>query len=80
MGNGQALQVEGVVNDLSMKIQSHTLNFSVFLSPIAGSEIILGGSWLATLGAHMVDYSTLSIQFYHNGQFITLHGEKNSTP
>lgn len=51
-------------------------NSFFFLLPIAGAEIILGAAWLATLGAHIVDYSKLSIHIYHNGQFITLQGDK----
>lgn len=68
--------MEGYINKLPVKVQGYTLRMSVFPLPIAGAEIILGAAWLATLGAHMVDYSTLSIQFYHNGQFVTLHGDK----
>lgn len=74
--NRQVLEVEGYINKLPVKVQGYTLRMSVFPLPIAGAEIILGAAWLATLGAHMVDYSTLSIQFYHNGQFVTLHGDK----
>lgn len=52
----------------------------MYLLPIAGTELILGASWLATLGPHVADYSTLTIKFYLGGQFITLHGDKPKLP
>lgn len=61
VGYSQALQVEGIIPELPIKVQGHTLYIPIFLWPIAGVEITLGASWLATLGAHIVDYSSFSI-------------------
>lgn len=80
VGDGNALQVEGSIEDLQVTIQGHQLQIPVYLLPIAGAELILGAAWLATLGPHMVDYQSKSIQFYCNQAFITLHGETHSGP
>lgn len=80
VGNGKSLQVEGIIDELQVKNQGFTLKFPVYLLPIVGAEVILGAAWLATLGPHMMDYWTLSIQFYHDNQFITLKGEKQCGP
>ena len=80
MGNGNSLQVERAIDDLQAKVQGYTLKFLVYLLRIAGAEITLGAAWLATLGPHIVDYRALSFQFYHENQFITLHGGRDSGP
>jgi len=41
---------------------------------------VLGTSWLATLGAHISDYSALQLKFYLDNQFITLQGKKTQLP
>lgn len=64
VGDGNSLQVEGLINELKVKIQGCTLTFLVYLLLMAGAEIILCAAWLATLGPHIVDYRLLSLQFY----------------
>lgn len=66
VGNGQFLQVKGLVPEVSLQVQGHTLTLPAYVLTITGADIILGASWLAALGLHMTDYSKLSTQFYHN--------------
>ena len=80
VGNGNALTVEGLIQDLEVKIQGHTLKLPVYLLPISGADLVLGAAWLATIGLHLSDYSTLTLKFYLGNQFITLHGERPSLP
>lgn len=80
VGDGNSLQVEGKVDPLQIKIQGCKLSFPVYLLPIAGAEVIMGASWLATLGAHIMDYRSLSLQFYCDGKFVTLTGDKRQGP
>ena len=75
VGNGSSLQVEGLIGRLHVQVQGNLLQFPAYLLPMAGATIILGVTWLATLGPHIVDYSTL-LQFYYDNKFISLHGEK----
>jgi hypothetical protein len=48
--------------------------------PFSGADLILGSSWLATLGPHIADYSTLSLKFFIDGKFVTLSGVSESLP
>jgi hypothetical protein len=64
VGNGQSLMAEGKISQLSVEIQGHKLVLPVFLLPFSGADLILGSSWLATLGPHIADYSTLSLKFF----------------
>lgn len=80
VGDGNALQVEGKIEELKVKIQECTLKFPLYLLPMAGAEVIIGAAWLATLGAHIMDYRSLTLQFFCEGRFVTLCGEKENCP
>ena len=79
VGNGNSLVVEGLVSKLDVLIQGHALQLSAYLLPVTGVDLVLGIAWLATLGLHISDYSTLTLKFYLDKQFVTLHGEKSTT-
>lgn len=80
VGNGSALQVEGIVQNFQVQVQGHVLKIPVYLLSIEGAEIILGADWLSTLGSHVMNYKDLFIQFYVNDQFVTIYGDKKSGP
>ncbi|XP_039140565.1 uncharacterized protein LOC120277791 [Dioscorea cayenensis subsp. rotundata] len=80
VGNGQTLNVEGQIPELTIDVQGYTLLVLAFVLAIEGADLILGTSWLAKLGPHVVDYDKKVIQFYHNNQFMILKGEKSSKP
>nr|KYP73578.1 hypothetical protein KK1_006221 [Cajanus cajan] len=75
VGNGNYLTCEGRIRQVPLSIQGHTIHLSAFLLPVSGAEIILGASWLSTLGAHVADYSTLTIKFFDGSEFVTLQGD-----
>lgn len=76
VGNRQTLQVERQIQELSVQVQDYTLLVLAYVLDIAGADLILGASWLAKLGPHVVDYDKKVIQFYHNNQFIVLKGDQ----
>lgn len=76
VGDGNALPVEGMINDLEVQIQNHKFTFYVYLLPIVGVDIILGANWLAILGAHITHYSNMTLEFCYNKEFIILKGER----
>ncbi|XP_050877871.1 uncharacterized protein LOC127081688 [Lathyrus oleraceus] len=80
VGNGEIMNAKGVISDLSVKIQGHELKVPVFLLLVAGADMILGASWLATLGPHVADYASLTLKFFLNGKFVMLEGEKVPRP
>nr|KYP37665.1 Transposon Ty3-I Gag-Pol polyprotein [Cajanus cajan] len=80
VGNGNSLTVEGLIQELKVSVQGHTLTLPVYLLPVSGADLVLGASWLATLGPHISDYSALTLKFYLNGEFITLHGDNSKLP
>ena len=80
VGNGSAMVVEGLIKRLEVTIQNHVIELPVYLLPISGADLVLGASWLATVGAHISDYSTLSLKFMLDDKFVTLTGEQNKLP
>ncbi|XP_057425934.1 uncharacterized protein LOC130719329 [Lotus japonicus] len=77
VGNGQILRAEGLIRQIPLQVQGQELKVPVYLLQISGADIILGSTWLATLGPHVADYAALSLKFFQNGHFITLQGEGN---
>lgn len=80
VGDGYSLVGEGVVRNIPVTISGYTIQVDAFVVPIKGSDLVLGASWLATLGAHVADYSTSMIRVLHDGKFHTLQGHKGDSP
>jgi hypothetical protein len=80
VGNGHKMVAEGKISNLTVSVQGQDLKIPVLLLPFAGADLILGSSWLATLGPHVADYSALSLKFFLNGKFVTLQGSDNNIP
>lgn len=51
-----------------------------YLLPVSGADLIIGSSWLATLGPHIADYTTSTLKFFQHDKFIVLQGENNTGP
>ncbi|XP_028775639.1 uncharacterized protein LOC114732519 [Neltuma alba] len=76
IGDRYAMTGEGIVRAVPLQIQGHTITLPTYVLPIAGSDVVIGASWLATLDPHVADYTIGSprIKFFNNGEFVTLHG------
>ncbi|XP_014519802.1 uncharacterized protein LOC106776848 [Vigna radiata var. radiata] len=79
VGNGNSLITEGLVSKLEVMIQGHSLHLPTYLLLVTGADLVLGAAWLATLGPHISDYSTLTLKFYLDNKFVMLHGDKSIT-
>lgn len=56
IGNGETMETEGYIDVLTVIVQNQELHMHVYLLPIVGAALILGSTWLATLGLHLSDY------------------------
>ncbi|WVZ05912.1 hypothetical protein V8G54_019258 [Vigna mungo] len=77
VGNGNYMEFEGLIQDLKLHAQGNVFQLSAFLLPISGADLILGASWLKTIGPHLADYETLQIRFLYGGKFNTLQGDND---
>nr|KYP74492.1 Retrotransposable element Tf2 [Cajanus cajan] len=76
VGNGNSLSTEGKISNLQVQVQGQLLQLPVYLLSVSGADLVLGAAWLATLGPHIADYSSLTIKFYKDKKLVTLRGEK----
>jgi predicted aspartyl protease len=74
VGNGDHLKCAGMCKNVPLSVAEHTFSVSLYVLPIQGADIVLGVQWLQTLGPFVSDHTIPSIQFYYNGQLITLTG------
>ena len=77
VGNGNYMTAEGLVKQLKVQAQGNVFHLPVFLLPISGAYLILGASWLKTIGPYIADYDALQLKFLMNGKFTTLQGHHN---
>ncbi|XP_072086978.1 uncharacterized protein [Arachis hypogaea] len=81
VGDFDVLEVEGYIPALEVNLRGCTVTIpDVFVLHVAGGDLVIGMMWLRTLKAHIVDYDSSFLRFLHNGQFVTVQGEKSHTP
>ena len=73
--NGEQLECEGEVHNISVQIQGHSLYISSYVLLIAVAELVLESQWLTTLDTHLVNYKEHFSTFYINGN-LSLYMEK----
>lgn len=78
--DGHALTVEGLINNVEVKIQGNSIFLPVYLLSVLGVDLVFEASWLSTLGPHILDYSKVTLKFLSNNQFIILYGDYTQLP
>lgn len=61
-------------------LQQNTFTIPMYLMPIQGVDVVLGMSWLRTLGTVTSDFSVPSVTFTHNSSQLTLTGHSHPSP
>ncbi|XP_073300538.1 uncharacterized protein [Primulina huaijiensis] len=80
VGNVDRLITEGVVQQSPLTIQGHTFQPELFVLSLHGADVILGASWLATLGWVRQHYDKLLSEFEYDGKPIQLVGNPPALP
>jgi hypothetical protein len=75
VGSGERLPCSGIAKQVSLTIQSHCINVDFYVLPLKGWDMVLGVSWLATLGPVLTNYASSTFEFNLNGTTITWHGQ-----
>lgn len=78
VGNDSYLQGNSRVRELELDIHGNPVRVSAQVLPVTGTDVVLGATWLATLGPHIADYRAGSIKFYSQDRFVTLIGDKQA--
>ncbi|KAK4394402.1 Retrovirus-related Pol polyprotein from transposon [Sesamum angolense] len=72
VGNGESLHCSSLCSVVPLTIHSQLFTVPSYILPIFGVDVVLGAQWLCTLDPFLSDFSTPSMQFYHNGTLVTL--------
>lgn len=72
------MECASVCEDVLVYIQNHTFKIDLYILPISGANVILEVQWLKTLGPVLTNYNTISMQFFHQDQFVELKGDHTS--
>ena len=74
VASGTKLQTIGYIPQLKMEMQGYKFATEFYLLFLSGCEVILGGSWLKSLGNILWNFEAMTMMFQKNGIFHTLQG------
>jgi len=75
VGNGQIISGQGKVKDVQLHIQGVDIKEEFFLFALGTTDIVLGYSWLATLGDTRINWGRHTLKFKVNEEWVTLVGD-----
>ncbi|GKB20453.1 ty3-gypsy retrotransposon protein [Tanacetum coccineum] len=78
VGNGQSIQCRGVCSNVKLQLKKANFDLPFYIIPVEGADLVLGVSWLGSLGRLSADFSIPEISFKQNGVEHTLVGEPMS--
>nr|KYP47049.1 hypothetical protein KK1_031354 [Cajanus cajan] len=76
--NGEHISCSHVCPLVPIMIQTHEFFVSLYVLPIEGADIVLGLSWLRTLGLVTADFSIPSFSFTHQNQQLTITADSTN--
>lgn len=74
VGSGQELQCTHVCHGVSLTIHNHTFLVDLFVLGLRGTDLVLGAQWLKQLGPVLMNYTNLTMCFFHNNTCVELQG------
>ncbi|GAU40665.1 hypothetical protein TSUD_83440 [Trifolium subterraneum] len=90
LGDGHKVVCKGVCKAIMMKLGPIDIVVDALVLELGGLDMVLGISWLSTLGEVVMDWNALSMQFMYEGKqvrqngggphFMQIEGVENTTP
>lgn len=75
LGDSHRVMSEGVCRGVRIALGTQNFVIDALVLELGGLDVVLGVSWLSTLGKVVMDWKDLSMQFWHNGEMVTLQGQ-----
>jgi hypothetical protein len=75
LGDGHKINSTGVCEGIRMKLGMIEVVVDAFVLELGGLDMVLGVSWLSTLGKVVMDWKSLSMQFCLEGKMVKLQGQ-----
>ncbi|KAM0057208.1 putative nucleotidyltransferase, Ribonuclease H [Helianthus debilis subsp. tardiflorus] len=79
VGSGERLPCTGVAKQVELVIQGSSVLIDFFVLPLQGWDMVLGVSWLSTLGPVVTNYATALFEFQLGATRVTWKGEPSTT-
>ncbi|XP_057794044.1 uncharacterized protein LOC131010514 [Salvia miltiorrhiza] len=79
LSDGSRVHITGVCKAVPLKLDSQLFLVTCFVFPLSSVDVILGVSWLATLGDVTANWSNLTMEFYYQGTRVCLRGDPSLT-
>ncbi|KAD3641337.1 hypothetical protein E3N88_30561 [Mikania micrantha] len=78
VGSGERLPCSGIAKQVELKIQKSTVIVDLYVLPLQGWDLVLGVSWLSTLGPVVTNYAAATFEFVLNGTKVLWQGDTTS--
>ena len=75
LGDGHKVLSKGLCEGVRISLGSQTFVVDALVLELGGLDVVLGVSWLSTLGKVVVDWKDLSMQFLYEGKMINLQSQ-----
>ncbi|MCI08622.1 enzymatic polyprotein, partial [Trifolium medium] len=72
LGDGHKVLTMGVCEGVKVKIGGCDVMVDALVLELGSMDMVLGVSWLSTLGKVIMDWKTLTMQFDQGGKLVTL--------
>lgn len=76
LASGARMQTKGEVT-ASLEMQGFVCTNDFYILPVTGCEVVLGATWLKTLGDILWNFETMKIKFMVSQQEFCLQGEQS---
>jgi hypothetical protein len=74
LGDGHKVMTTGVCKGVRLKVGIIEIKIDAMVLELGGLDMVLGVSWLSTLGEVVMDWKLLTMQFLHEKRLVKLHG------
>ncbi|GJW21473.1 retrotransposable element Tf2 [Tanacetum coccineum] len=78
VADGNKITSRSMCKNFSWMINGEKFSTDVMLLPLGGCEMVLGVQWLAALGDIIWNFTSLTMQFQHEGKHVALRGTTKS--
>ncbi|CAJ2641852.1 unnamed protein product [Trifolium pratense] len=75
LGDGHKVVGKGICENLSLLMGGLEVRVDALVLELGGLDVVLGVSWLCTLGKVLMDWKSLTMQFRHQGKSVILQGQ-----
>ncbi|XP_047948867.1 uncharacterized protein LOC125194666 [Salvia hispanica] len=79
LGDGSRVRAAGICRAIALTMSSEVFPLSCYMFPLRNIDVILGVSWLASLGDVTANWNDLSMKFSVQGRHVAIRGDPSLT-